>query len=66
MKDSILVHAMYTPLEDNYICYFDILGYKDFLDKNPDEHKHPQYNFHSRGNVNLQQWRTQGKVLQRS
>lgn len=39
MKDSILVHAMYTPLEDYYICYFDILGYKDFLDKNPDEHK---------------------------
>ena len=39
MKDSILVHAMYTPLEDYYICYFDILGYKDFLDKNQDEHK---------------------------
>lgn len=39
MKDSILVNAMYTPLEEHYICYFDILGYKDFFDKNPDEHK---------------------------
>lgn len=39
MKDSPLIHAMYTPLEDYYICYFDILGYKDFLDKNPEEHK---------------------------
>ena len=34
-----ILDLMQIPLEDYYICYFDILGYRDFLEKNPEEHK---------------------------
>ena len=38
ISDALLEHVD-LPLEDYYICYFDILGYKDFLENNPESHK---------------------------
>lgn len=39
MISDVLVNYVNLPLEDYYICYFDILGYKDFLENNPESHK---------------------------
>lgn len=38
MLNEKTVEMMNFSLKDYYICYFDILGYKDYMDKNPDKH----------------------------
>lgn len=39
MLSEVLDKELNIPLKDYYICYFDILGYKDYMDKNPEKHK---------------------------
>ena len=38
MLSEKIVEMTNFSLKDYYICYFDILGYKDYMDKNPDKH----------------------------
>ena len=37
MLNEKTVEMTNFSLKDYYICYFDILGYKDYMDKNPEE-----------------------------
>ena len=34
-----IVEQLNLPIEDYYICYFDILGYKAFFENDQNEHK---------------------------
>ena len=39
MVTNEILKDLNLPLKDYYICYFDILGYRAFIENNPEEHK---------------------------
>ena len=34
-----IVNMMNIKIEEYYICYFDILGYREYMESNPAQHK---------------------------